>query len=226
MHVHTSAVEDYLKAIFDLAQQDEQVTTSALSERLEVSPASVTGMVKKLAEMNLLTYERYRGVALTEAGRNIAVEVIRHHRLVETYLHQALGVPWDKVHDEAEKWEHVLSEDLEARMDEALGHPTNDPHGSPIPTAELELELPDWPPLARLEEGQQGVVAEVSDNDPDLLRYIGGLGMYPGTSFTIVSTAPYADGPITVRLLDGEHSGEEHAVGHRAAAHLFVKDIQ
>lgn len=224
--MHTTAVEDYLKAVYEIARTEENVTTSALAERLSVSSASVTGMIKKLAEMNLVSYERYRGVHLTDAGRRIAIEVIRHHRLVETYLHQALGVPWDQVHDEAEKWEHVLSEDLEARMDAALGHPTNDPHGSPIPTPTLELNEPDWPPLARMDEGKQAVVAEVSDDDPELLRYIGGLGLYPGTPFQVVSAAPYADGPVTVRLLGGEQNGSEYAVGHRAAAHLFVKDIQ
>ncbi len=223
--MHTSAVEDYLKAVYEVGRTEEKVATSALAERLEVAPASVTGMVKKLAEMKLVTHERYRGVALTKSGRRIAIEVIRHHRLVETYLHEALGVPWDKVHDEAEKWEHVLSEDLEARMDAALGHPTNDPHGAPIPTAALELVEPDWPPLTRLDAGKKVVVAEVSDEDPDLLRYVGGLGLYPGTSLEVVSSAPYADGPVTVRLLDGDQRGSEHAVGHRAAAHLFVKDI-
>lgn len=223
--MHTQAVEDYLKSIYDLARPKRVVTTSALAMRLEVSPASVTGMVKKLAEMKLVTHERYHGVALTRAGKRIAIEVIRHHRLVETYLHDALGVPWDEVHDEAEKWEHVLSEDLEARIDAALGHPTNDPHGAPIPTATLELVEPDWPPLARLGAGTKAVVAEVSDEDPDLLRYVGGLGLYPGTAFEIISAAPYADGPVTVRLLDGEQRGAEHPVGHRAAAHLFVKDI-
>ncbi|HLT46822.1 MAG TPA: metal-dependent transcriptional regulator [Rubricoccaceae bacterium] len=224
--MHTQAVEDYVKAIYDLARAEEKVTTSALAERLGVAPASVTGMVKKLAEMHLVAHEPYRGVTLTDAGRRIAVEVIRHHRLVETYLHEALGVPWDEVHAEAEKWEHVLSEALEARMDAALGHPTNDPHGAPIPTPGLELEEPDWPPLARLEAGRRAVVAEVSDHDPALLRYVGGLGLYPGTAFEVVAGPPYADGPVTVRLLDGEQEGAEHAVGDRAAAHIFVKEIQ
>ena len=223
--MHTSAVEDYLKAVYEVGRTDPTVTTSALAERLDVSPASVTGMVKKLAEAKLVTHEPYRGVALTAAGRRIAIEVIRHHRLVETYLHEALGVPWDKVHAEAEKWEHVLSEDLEARMDAALGHPTTDPHGAPIPTVTLELDEPDYPPLVRLETGQRGVVAEVSDHDADLLRYVGGLGLYPGTAFEVTAAAPYADGPVTVHLLDGERAGAEHAVGHRAAAHLFVKDL-
>jgi DtxR family Mn-dependent transcriptional regulator len=223
--MHTQAVEDYVKAIYEVARGEEVVTTSALAERLNVSPASVTGMVKKLAELKLVRYAPYRGVALTAAGRRIAVEVIRHHRLVETYLHEALGVPWDEVHAEAEKWEHVLSEALEARMDAALGHPTNDPHGAPIPTPSLELVEPDWPPLARLEAGQRAVVAEVSDHDPALLRYVGGLGLYPGTPFEVVAGPPYEDGPVTVRLLAGDAAGTEHAVGDRAAAHIFAKDI-
>ena len=224
--MHTQAVEDYVKAIYDLARAEEKVTTSALAERLGVAPASVTGMVKKLAEMNLVSHEPYRSVTLTEAGRRIAVEVIRHHRLVETYLHEALGVPWDEVHAEAEKWEHVLSEALEARMDAALGHPTNDPHGAPIPTPSLELEEPDWPPLARLGTGQRAVVAEVSDHDPALLRYVGGLGLYPGTPFEVTEGPRYADGPVTVRLLSGAREGTEHAVGDRAAAYIFVREIQ
>lgn len=223
--MHTPAIEDYLKATYEVARSEGRVSTSALAERLAVSSASVTGMIKKLAEMKLVAYERYHGVSLTTTGRRIAIEVIRHHRLVETYLHDALGVPWDEVHAEAEKWEHVLSEDLEARIDAALGHPTNDPHGAPIPTATLELVEPDWPPLARLDAGTKAIVAEVSDDDADLLRYVGGLGLYPGTAFEVISGAPYIDGPITVRLLDGEHAGAEHPVGHRAAAHVFVKDI-
>lgn len=223
---NTQAVEDYLKAIYEIARVEETVTTSALAERLGVAPASVTGMVKKLAELKLVRHAPYRGVALTASGRRIAVEVIRHHRLVETYLHAALGVPWDEVHAEAEKWEHVLSEALEARMDAALGHPTTDPHGAPIPTPSLELVEPDWPPLARLEKGQRGVVAEVSDDDPALLRYVGGLGLYPGTPFEVTAGPPYTDGPVTVRLLAGDGAGAVYAVGHRAAAHLFVKDIE
>ena len=223
--MHTQAVEDYVKAIYEVARMEERVTTSALAERLGVAPASVTGMGKKLAELNLVAHEPYRGVALTDAGRRIAVEVIRHHRLVETYLHAALGVPWDEVHAEAERWEHVLSEALEARIDAALGHPTMDPPGAPIPTPGLELVEPEWPPLARLEKGQRAVVAEVSDHDPALLRYVGGLGLYPGTPFVVTEGPPYENGPVTVRLLGGEQEGAEHAVGDRAAAHIFAKDI-
>ncbi|HYE95634.1 MAG TPA: metal-dependent transcriptional regulator [Rubricoccaceae bacterium] len=224
--MHTQAVEDYLKAVYEIGRAEGRVATSALAARLGVAPASVTGMVKKLAEMKLVKHERYYGVTLTAGGRRIAVEVIRHHRLIETYLHEALGVPWDAVHAEAEKWEHVLSEDLEARMDAALGHPTTDPHGAPIPTPTLELVEEDHPPLARLDAGQRGVVAEVSDHDPALLRYIGDLGLYPGTAFEILAGPPYSEGPVTVRLLDGPQRRKEHAVGHRAAAHIFVKGVE
>ena len=215
MAPHTQAVEDYLKAIFDLSH-GAPVATSALAERLGVTPASVTGMAKKLAGMNLITHEPYRGLALTEAGERIALEVIRHHRLIETYLHEALGVPWDRVHAEAERIEHVLSEDLEARMDAALGHPTVDPHGAPIPTLDLQLVKVDVTPLAELRVGTRGVVAEVSDHDPDLLRYVGDLGLYPQTPLEVVAVAPF-EGPLTVRV-----GSDERTVGHKAARYIFV----
>jgi DtxR family Mn-dependent transcriptional regulator len=215
MASHTQAVEDYLKAIFDLSRGG-LVATSLLAERLGVTPASVTGMAKKLAGMNLVTHEPYRGVALTDAGERIALEVIRHHRLIETYLHEALGVPWDRVHAEAEKIEHVLSEDLEARMDAALGHPTVDPHGAPIPSLTLEVVERDATPLADLEVGTRGVVAEVSDHSADLLRYVGQLGLYPQTPLEVVAVAPF-DGPLTVRV-----GGEERTVGQKAARHIFI----
>ncbi|MDX1531815.1 MAG: metal-dependent transcriptional regulator [Rhodothermales bacterium] len=220
MPSHTQAVEDYLKTIYDLLRQGEAATTSARAERLGVTPASVTGMAKKLAGLNLVAHEPYRGVVLTEAGRKIALEVIRHHRLVELYLHEALGVPWDQVHAEAEKIEHVLSEELEARLDAALGHPTVDPHGAPIPSVDLELEEPERTPLAELEPGQRAVVAEVSDHDAELLRYLGGLGLYPQTPLEVVALAPF-EGPLTVRV-----GGAEQTVGRRAAAYIFVTDIR
>ena len=223
--MQTQAVEDYLKAVYEAARTGDRVTTTALAARLGVAAASVTGMVKRLADLRLVEHAPYRGVVLTDAGRRIALETIRHHRLVETYLHEALGVPWDEVHAEAERWEHVLSENLEARMDAALGHPTVDPHGAPIPTADLVVDEPDHPPLARLDAGQAATVAEVSDHDADLLRYVGGLGLYPGTRFVVTAGPAYADGPLAVRLLSGPAAGAEHAVAERAAAHVFVKDV-
>ena len=220
---HTQAVEDYLKAVHDLGAAGGRVTTSALAERLGVAAASVTGMVKKLAGLNLVEHVPYGGVVLTEAGRRIAVETIRHHRLVETYLHAALGVPWDRLHDEAEAWEHVLSEDLEARIDAALGFPTVDPHGAPIPTADLVIPERDALPLARLDAGQTATVAEVSDHDADLLRHVGSVGLYPGIRFTVDAVA--SDGAVSVRLLSGERAGEQTALRPNAAAFLSVSDV-
>lgn len=217
------ATEDYLKAVFALGRAQAPVTTTALAERLDVSPASVTGMVKKLAGLGLLEHEPYQGVVLTEPGRRIAIETIRHHRLVETYLHQALGVPWDKLHAEAEAWEHVLSEDLEARMDAALGHPTVDPHGAPIPTVALELVELDHPPLARLDAGQTAAVAQVSDHDAELLRHVGAAGLYPSTRFRVEAVDD--DGEATLILLSGDREGETVRLRAAATAHVFVTDI-
>jgi len=218
--MRTQAVEDYLKVIYDLSRAGGTVTTSAIATRLGVAPGTVTGMVKKLATLNLVTHESYRGVALTEAGRKIALEVIRHHRLVELYLHEAMGVPWDKVHAEAEKWEHVLSEEMEDRMDTILGNPTTDPHGSPIPTRELEVEERDHFRLSALVAGQRARVAEVGDEDAEMLRYFADLGLFPATAIEVLSVAPF-DGPIVLRV-----DGSEHAIGRPAAENIFVTDIE
>jgi DtxR family transcriptional regulator, Mn-dependent transcriptional regulator len=216
----TQAAEDYLKAIYELGRDEEAVSTSALAERLAVSPASATGMLKKLAALHLVSHEPYYGVRLTDAGRRVALEVIRHHRLIELYLHEALGVPWDEVHAEAEKIEHVLSESLEARIDAALGHPTTDPHGAPIPSADLTIERPERVPLAEVSAGHAAVVAEVSDHDPALLRYAGELGLYPQTPIEVVAVAPF-EGPLTVRVDDAERT-----VGRRAAEFIYCTAIQ
>ncbi|WP_420455253.1 metal-dependent transcriptional regulator [Rubrivirga sp.] len=218
------AVEDYLKAIYALARTGDAATTSALAERLGIAPASVTGMLKKLAASGLVDHERYQGARLTEAGRLVAVETIRHHRLVETYLHQALGVPWDRLHDEAEAWEHVLSEDLEARMDAALGHPTHDPHGAPIPTSDLVLDERDLLPLARLDAGREATVARVSDHDGALLRAVGAAGLFPGVRFRLAEVAD--DGAATVRLLTGDRAGDTATLAAEATPFLFLEDLR
>ncbi len=217
------AVEDYLKTIYALGRTGEAATTSALAERLGVAPASVTGMLKKLAAAGLVAHEKYQGARLTEAGRLVAVETIRHHRLVETYLHQALGVPWDRLHDEAEALEHVLSEDLEARMDAALGHPTHDPHGAPIPTPDLELDERDLLSLARLDAGQEATVARVSDHDGALLRAVGAAGLFPGVRFRLAEVAD--DGTVTADLLSGDRAGDSVRLDAEAAPFLFLDDI-
>ncbi len=217
--MRTQAVEDYLKVIYDLGRGVEVVTTSAIASRLEVAPGTVTGMVKKLATLNLLSHESYRGVALTGAGRRIALEVIRHHRLVEQYLYEAMGVPWDQVHAEAEKWEHVLSEELEERMDEILGNPTTDPHGSPIPTRELEMAELDQLKLSELKPGQKGTVAEVGDEDSSMLRYFADLGLFPATPVEVVGIEPF-DGPLM--LLVG---GSRRSIGRTAADHIYITNV-
>ena len=213
----TAASEDYLKAIYEVGRTRDTVTTSALAEELAVSPAAVTGMVKKLAALDLVRHEPYQGVALTDTGRRSALGIIRQHRLIETYLHAKLDVPWDQVHDEAEKMEHAISNDLEARIDKALGHPTVDPHGAPIPSADLTLLEPERTSLAELEPKQKGKVVEVSDHDSDLLRYVGSMGLYPGASFQVVEAAPF-DGPLTLRV-----KGREQVVGREAARFIYVE---
>lgn len=214
--MQTQAVEDYLKTIYELQAGDKQVSTTALAERLGVAPASVTGMVKKLATMKLVVHQPYQGVTLTRAGETIALEVVRHHRLVESYLSEALGVPWDQVHAEADKWEHVLSEDLEDRIDALLGHPTTDPHGAPIPARDGSLPAGEFRRLVDLPVGETAVVAEVSDHDPALLRYLGEMGLYPQVRVSVVSAAPF-EGPLTVRV-----GKSEHALGREVAGHILV----
>lgn len=218
--MRTQAVEDYLKVIYDLGRSGGPVTTSAIAGRLGVAAGTVTGMVKKLARLNLVTHEHYRGVVLTEAGRKIALEVIRHHRLVELYLFEAMGVPWDQVHDEAEKWEHILSEELEERMDEILGNPTTDPHGSPIPTRELEVEERDHPPLVELKEGERAIIAEVGDEDSEMLRYFAELGLFPETPIEVLRIEPF-EGPITLLV-----EGRQRTIGRIAAHHVFMRDVE
>lgn len=214
--MHTQAVEDYLKAVYELGRSLDKVTTSALAQHLDVAPASVTGMVKKLAGLKLVAHQPYKGVTLTEAGEKIALEVIRHHRLVERYLAEALGVPWDRVHEEAEKWEHVLSEDIEDRIDSLLGHPATDPHGSPIPDRDGTVAARTCVPLSEVEAGQAVTVSEVSDRDAELLRYLGELGLYPDSRVEVLEKAPF-DGPLTVRV-----DGREQALGREVARQVRV----
>src|SRR5580693_2297559 len=176
--VRSAAVEDYSKAIYSLqSRSDQPVSTTALAERLGITPGSVSAMLKRLDELGVTTHVPYRGVRLTADGRRIALEVIRHHRLLESYLAEALGMPWDRVHDEAEVLEHVLSEDLEALIAAKLGHPTHDPHGDPIPSAELELEERATERMETLRPGDEGRFVRVSDSDPEMLRYLADRGI-------------------------------------------------
>jgi DtxR family transcriptional regulator, Mn-dependent transcriptional regulator len=200
MSASSPAIEDYSKAIYALEQRDrEPVSTNALAERLGVTPASASGMVKRLGELGLVTHQRYRGVSLTDAGRRVALEVIRHHRLLELYLVQDLGLPWDRVHQEAEVLEHVLSEELEELIAAKLGHPTVDPHGDPIPTADLTIEEPPTDSLDSLPARARGTFVRVSDSDPEMLRYLADRGIAPGDAFEVVDRQPFG-GPLFVRF--------------------------
>jgi len=200
----TNAIQDYVKAIYKLSVNDENVTTNSIADRLHVSQASVTGMIKKLHEIKLIRHKPYQGVELTEGGKKVALEIIRHHRLIELYLAEAMGYSWDQVHEEAEKLEHVISEQFEEKMAQFLGDPTVDPHGAPIPTKEGNVEERDLKPLTLSEAGQKVRVKQVSDKDPDMLRYLGKLGIYPGVIVDVVEKVPF-EGPILVQVGKSQH---------------------
>jgi DtxR family Mn-dependent transcriptional regulator len=200
--VRSPAVQDYAKAIYALERRDGgAVTTNALAERLGVTPASASGMVKRLGELGLVEHQPYRGVSLTDDGRRVALEVMRHHRLLELYLVETLGVPWDRVHQEAEVLEHVLSEELEELIAAKLGDPTHDPHGDPIPTRDLTIEEGATQSLQTLEVGARGTFARVSDSDPEMLRFLAERGIAPGDTLEVVDKQPF-DGPLFVRFDD------------------------
>jgi DtxR family transcriptional regulator, Mn-dependent transcriptional regulator len=201
----TDAVQDYLKAIYALESSEERVTTSALAGRMGVSAPSATAMTKRLAELGLVERAPYRGVALTDEGRRGALEVLRHHRLLERYLVDRLGLSLADVHAEAELLEHALSEELEAKIDAELGYPTHDPHGDPIPDSELRVTHGLQRTLIDLEPGDLTAISRIPDGDPELLRYLGELGLVPGSEVELVAFAPFG-GPVTVRTDTGEHA--------------------
>jgi len=180
------------------------MSTTALATAMGVTPASATAMVKRLARLGLLEHAPYHGVTLTADGERIALEVIRHHRLIELYLAESLGLGWDEVHAEAERLEHCLSDELEARIDAHLGHPTRDPHGDPIPGADLTLRAEATHSLSDVEEGARVVIRRVPDDDPELLRYLAALGLFPDRAVTLVEKAPFA-GPLTLAIGDARH---------------------
>ncbi len=215
----THVIEDYLKAIFKLQSGGERVTTTALAQQLDVSPASVTKMVKRLAELGLLEHTPYQGVTLTGKGKRIALEVIRRHRLFELYLTQVMGLPWDQVHSEAERIEHVLSEHLEKRIEEILGYPLEDPHGDPIPNKDLEMPDIATAPLSELEEGEQASIRRVSDHDPECLRYLASLGLVPRATVEVLEKAPFK-GPIRLKV-----GGSECVIGRELASTIYVSRL-
>ena len=220
----SQAVQDYVKALYLETAPEEggsegPAATSAVAGRLGVSAASAPNMLKRLDALGLVDLVPYRGAELTAAGRRVALEVVRHHRLLETYLAEALGVPWDEVHAEAEVLEHVLSERLEERIAERLGDPTSDPHGHPIPPRSGDIVSPERMPLTALETGRRAIVAEVSDRDPALLRYLGEAGLFPGAPVRTISVEPFG-GPLTLEV--GEST---RLLGREAASHVLVSGV-
>jgi DtxR family Mn-dependent transcriptional regulator len=217
----SNAIEDYAKSIYSLQQRagGGAVTTNALAERCGVTPASASAMVKKLAERGLVVHEPYHGVRLTEAGERLALEMLRHHRLLELYLAEHLDVPWDRVHEEAEALEHVLSEDLEARIAAKLGHPTHDPHGDPIPDRDLVIVEGDTEALDSLPVGSGGRFVRVSDSDPAMLRYLAERGIAIGDRCEVTARQPF-DGPLTVRFGERER---EHVLGGTLARAMRIE---
>ena len=214
----TAPAEDYLKAIYDLERSGDAAGTNEIAAQLAIAPASVSGMVRRLAEQGLIEHERYHGVRLTDAGRRAALRTLRRHRIIEAYLAQALGYAWDRVHDEAERLEHAASDELVDRMAEAIGEPAHDPHGAPIPTREGSVEEPRLASIDELTVGSRARIRRVSDRDGERLRYLAELGMTPGTIFEVITSAPF-DGPITVRLDDGT----ERTVGRGLARQVLVE---
>lgn len=216
----SAPVEDYLKAIYELEQSGAAAGTNELAARLQIAPASVSGMVRRLAEQRLIEHERYKGARLTPAGRAAALRTIRRHRVIEMYLTTALGYAWDCVHDEAERLEHACSDELVDRMAAAIGEPMHDPHGAPIPTRDGTVDERRFGSLADLQPGDAAGVRRVSDKDGERLRYLAELGMVPGATITLVARAPF-DGPITVDV-----DGTERSIGPGLAAEVMVERVE
>lgn len=218
----TPNIQDYLKTIYSLASSGEEASTTALAARLGVAPASVTGMLQKLASLTppLVIYRKHQGAALTSEGEKAALEVIRHHRLLEAWLVESLGYSWDAVHEEACKLEHVISEEFETRIAAALGHPVRDPHGSPIPSADLVMPSTNDIPLNILREGEKAVVRRVSCEEAPLLRHLKGLGLVPGAGVNVLAYSPF-DGNLTLQV-----AGHPPAVvGPAICGQIFIERL-
>lgn len=217
------SVEDYLKAIFALTEQGEAASTSAVAQSLDVQPASVTGMVKRLAEAGFVEHLPYKGVRLTDDGRAEALRIVRRHRILETYLLRRLGYTWDDVHDEAERLEHAASDRLIERMASALEDPSHDPHGAPIPTRAGEIEAVDFATLADAGTGEDVRIRAVADEDPERLRYMDARGLKPGVRVRIEAHEPF-EGPVRVRV--GGVDGDSHSVARELARRIYVTDAE
>ncbi len=217
-NLNHQAVEDYLKTIYMLAQDETPVSTSRIAEARAVKPASATSMIKRLAKLKMVNYEKHYGVSLTASGEKLALEVIRHHRLIELYLMEALGFSWDEVHEQADILEHVISEKLEERIAAALDHPEFDPHGDPIPAKDGSMALIDVELLSTAQAGQTVWVRRIIDDaNSELLRYLAEMGLVPGTAVTVQTVAPF-DGPLTLLIND-----EAKVIGRNVAASVLVE---
>jgi DtxR family Mn-dependent transcriptional regulator len=212
----SQALEDYLKVIYVLEADGEKATTTAIAQALDVSNASVTNMLKKLAGMNLIVHESYKGAELSPAGKKVALEILRHHRLLELYLKEVMGYSWDEVHDEAEKLEHHISEQFEDRIAELLNHPTHDPHGDPIPTKDGVMPEKATLAINEADINTLYMVGRVRDQNPELLRYLEQQGVLPGVELTIIEKAPF-DGPINLKI-----DGELISLGFTIAQNIFL----
>lgn len=215
----TQAHQDYLKTIYHLHSRGQEATNAAIAQAMGVTPASATNMVRRLADMGLVTFEAYHGVALTEEGERVALEMVRHHRLIELFLHEVLDIPWDQVHAEAEKLEHVISEELEDAIAHKLADPRFDPHGDPIPAKDGTKAPVSATALATWPQGQPALLARVRTQDGDRLRYLGSLGLYPGARVTVLGRAPF-DGPLMIEV-----SGQQAMLAHDMAQLLLVTEV-
>lgn len=217
----TQSVEDYLKTIYDITLFGQRATTNQIAERMGVTPASVTGMLKRLSSNDppLLEYHKHHGVALTSAGEQVALEIIRHHRLLELFLHDRLGYPWDKVHAEADRLEHVISENLEERIAQSLGDPRHDPHGDPIPSRDLHLPSEALLSLDELRQGQRAIVQRVRNDDPAMLRYLEGIGMTPQAEISVLDYS-YFDGNLRLQV-----GGQVVVLGPAVTQQVYVEVV-
>lgn len=213
----SKSTEDYLKCVYKLSLDLDPVLPNHVADELNISAAAVTKMIKRLKDMNMIRYARAKGITLTPKGKQIALHVLRHHRLLELFLNKLLGFTWDRVHEEAERLEHVISEEFEDRIDRLLGYPTHDPHGAPIPTKDLHMPDEQYPRLVDLNDGDHGWIQYIGSENPQLLRYIGEMGMYPGAKIRLMSREPF-NGPITLLVSD-----KAYIIGPELAKHIYVK---
>ena len=215
----TRSTQDYLKRIYELTECGLPASTNDLARELDIKPASVTGMIQKLAAEKpaLVEYHKHQGATLTPTGKRVALEVIRHHRLLETWLVQTLGYSWDEVHEEAERLEHVISEDFERRIAAALGNPTRDPHGELIPTEDLKMPVDDTTPLSSLRPKQSATIQRVSAQDPELLRHLDSLGLTPGIQIEVTEYSSF-DNNLTIKV--GKTS---NVLGLNVTTKIFVE---